>query len=97
MIYFIELPKFQLLLKDLKTSTDAWIYFLKTASYTNEIPDELKFLGIYEAFEAINKNLKCKIAMTIKLCHEESKKIGIEQTQILTAKKMLALGYQMIK
>ncbi|MBO1350799.1 MAG: Rpn family recombination-promoting nuclease/putative transposase [Hormoscilla sp. GUM202] len=41
-LIFVELPKFQKTLSDLKSLTDKWIYFLKEAASLDGIPESLK-------------------------------------------------------
>jgi len=51
MLYFVELPKFDRDLKDLKDLQDKWIYFIKHTGSLQVIPEELKEKTIKEAFE----------------------------------------------
>ena len=48
---FIELPKFNKSLRELKTTLDKWIYFIKNASDLTMIPKEMNEEEIKEAFE----------------------------------------------
>jgi predicted transposase/invertase (TIGR01784 family) len=54
--YFIELPKFQKLAKDLDNITDKWIYFIKEAENLDVIPDNLNDEGLTEAYQDANQN-----------------------------------------
>ena len=54
--YFIELPKFKKLSKDLNNITDKWIYFIKEAENLDVIPDNLDDDGLKEAYADANQN-----------------------------------------
>ena len=54
--YFIELPKFTKLAKDLDNITDKWIYFIKEAENLDVIPENLDDEGLTEAYTDANKN-----------------------------------------
>jgi predicted transposase/invertase (TIGR01784 family) len=54
--YFIELPKFDKLEKDLNNITDKWIFFIKEAEKLNIMPNNLNDEGLKEAYDDANKN-----------------------------------------
>ena len=54
--YFIELPKFEKLAKDLDDITDKWIYFIKEAENLDVMPENLDDEGLTEAYTDANKN-----------------------------------------
>ena len=54
--YFIELPKFKKLAKDLDNITDKWIYFIKKAETLDLIPENLDDEGLTEAYTDANRN-----------------------------------------
>jgi predicted transposase/invertase (TIGR01784 family) len=54
--YFIELPKFKKLAKNLDNITDKWIYFIKEAENLNIIPSNLNDDGLKEAYKDANQN-----------------------------------------
>ena len=54
--YFIELPKFKKLAKDLNNITDKWIYFIKEAENLDVIPDNIDDDGLKEAYADANQN-----------------------------------------
>ena len=54
--YFIELPKFKKLSKDLNNITDKWIYFIKEAENLDVIPSNLDDDGLKEAYADANQN-----------------------------------------
>ncbi|MCU0348801.1 MAG: Rpn family recombination-promoting nuclease/putative transposase, partial [Saprospiraceae bacterium] len=51
---FIELPKFKVERKNLKTLVDKWVFFIKEAENLEVIPDEIDDLGLRTAFEQAN-------------------------------------------
>jgi predicted transposase/invertase (TIGR01784 family) len=51
---FIELPKFNLARKDLKTLIEKWVFFIKEAETLEVIPDEIDDAGLRSAFEQAN-------------------------------------------
>ncbi|MDY7006940.1 MAG: Rpn family recombination-promoting nuclease/putative transposase [Cyanobacteriota bacterium] len=51
-LIFVELPKFNKSLSELKSLTDKWIYFLKEAASFDEIPESLGEIGEIE--QALN-------------------------------------------
>jgi predicted transposase/invertase (TIGR01784 family) len=51
---FIELPKFNKGLNDLKTLTDKWIYFIKNAENLEVVPDNINDEGLKSAYEEAN-------------------------------------------
>lgn len=54
--YFIELPKFKKLAKDLNNITDKWIYFIKEVENLDVIPDNIDDDGLKEAYADANQN-----------------------------------------
>ena len=53
--YFIELPKFNKPLKELREITDKWIYFIKEAKNLNVVPDNVDDDGLKAAYTDANK------------------------------------------
>ena len=53
--YFIELPKFNKPLKELKEITDKWIYFIKEAENLDVVPDNVDDDGLKAAYTDANK------------------------------------------
>jgi predicted transposase/invertase (TIGR01784 family) len=51
---FIELPKFNIERKDLKTLVEKWVFFIKEAETLEVIPDEMDDAGLRSAFEQAN-------------------------------------------
>lgn len=51
---FIELPKFKLERKDLKTLVAKWVFFIKEAENLEVIPEEMDDAGLRSAFEQAN-------------------------------------------
>lgn len=51
---FIELPKFNVARKDLKTLVEKWIFFIKEAETLEVIPEEIDDAGLRSAFEQAN-------------------------------------------
>ena len=53
---FIELPKFNKELKNIKTLVDKWIYFIKNAENLDVIPADLKDKGLKHAYEDADRH-----------------------------------------
>ena len=53
---FIELPKFNKELKNIKTLVDKWIYFIKNATNLDVIPADVKDEGLIHAYEDADKH-----------------------------------------
>ncbi|MBP9889749.1 MAG: Rpn family recombination-promoting nuclease/putative transposase [Leptospiraceae bacterium] len=53
---FIELPKFKKDLKECKTLTDKWIYFIKNAENLDVIPPDVTDEGLKEAYTESDKH-----------------------------------------
>jgi predicted transposase/invertase (TIGR01784 family) len=51
---FIELPKFNKELKDLKTLTEKWVYFIKNAENLDVMPENINDEGLKSAYEDAN-------------------------------------------
>jgi len=51
---FIELPKFNLELNELKTLTEKWVYFIKNAENLEVIPENINDEGLKSAYEEAN-------------------------------------------
>ena len=51
---FIELPKFKKELKDLKTLTEKWVYFIKNVENLKIVPDNINDEGLKSAYEEAN-------------------------------------------
>jgi predicted transposase/invertase (TIGR01784 family) len=51
---FIELPKFKIERKDLKTLVEKWVFFIKEAENLEVIPDGMDDPGLKAAFESAN-------------------------------------------
>ncbi len=51
---FIELPKFNLKLEELKSSLEKWIFFIKEGEYQKVIPEGMEDSGLKTAFESAN-------------------------------------------
>jgi predicted transposase/invertase (TIGR01784 family) len=51
---FIELPKFNKELDELKTLTEKWIYFIKNAENIEVVPDNINDEGLKSAYEEAN-------------------------------------------
>ncbi|MDY6781321.1 MAG: Rpn family recombination-promoting nuclease/putative transposase [Cyanobacteriota bacterium] len=55
-LVFVELPKFTKTLEQLKTLTDKWIYFIKSARSLDEIPANMNNIPeLHRAFEIANR------------------------------------------
>ena len=54
--YFIELTKFNKVLKDLTDIMEKWVYFIKEAENLDVIPENLDDEGLKEAYADANKN-----------------------------------------
>lgn len=55
-LVFVELPKFKVLLDDLKTLTDKWIYFLQNARDLSVVPETMgEVAEIRQAFDIANQ------------------------------------------
>ncbi len=52
---FIELPKFNLAIDQLKTNVDQWTYFIKNSESLTVIPDNVKDEGLKEAYTEADK------------------------------------------
>ncbi|MDY6781016.1 MAG: Rpn family recombination-promoting nuclease/putative transposase [Cyanobacteriota bacterium] len=105
-LVFIELPKFRKGLKQLKTITDKWIYFIKSARSLTKIPESLNEPPeLHRAFEIANKaNLtpeelddfeRREIFIydqkgAVALGREEGRQEGLEQAKRAIARKLLA-------
>ena len=53
---FIELPKFNLELKKIKTLIEKWVYFIKNAENIDVIPSDLKDEGLIHAYQDADKH-----------------------------------------
>ena len=51
---FIELPKFNKELNELKTLTEKWVYFIKNAESLEVVPDNINDEGLKSAYEEAN-------------------------------------------
>lgn len=51
---YIELPKFNKELKDIKTLMEKWVYFLKNAENLEVIPENIEDIGLKSAYEEAN-------------------------------------------
>ena len=51
---YIELPKFNKQLHELKTLTEKWVYFIKNAENLEVIPDDIHDAGLKSAYEDAN-------------------------------------------
>jgi predicted transposase/invertase (TIGR01784 family) len=51
---FIELPKFKLELRELKTLIEKWVYFIKNAENLEVVPDNTNDEGLKSAYEEAN-------------------------------------------
>jgi predicted transposase/invertase (TIGR01784 family) len=51
---FIELPKFNKELSELKTLTEKWVYFIKNAENLEVVPDNINDEGLKSAYEEAN-------------------------------------------
>ena len=51
---FIELPKFNLELTELKTLTEKWIYFIKNSENIDVVPENIHDAGLKSAYEDAN-------------------------------------------
>jgi predicted transposase/invertase (TIGR01784 family) len=51
---FIELPKFNLELHELKTLTEKWVYFIKNAENLDVVPENINDKGLKSAYEEAN-------------------------------------------
>ncbi len=51
---FIELPKFNKELHELKTLTEKWLYFIKNAESLEVVPDNINDEGLKSAYEEAN-------------------------------------------
>jgi len=100
---FIELPKFNLELKDLGSLSEKWIYFLKNAESLDVIPENTDDEGLRYAYEDANKQTWTKAELAAydyafmreederaKLDYAENK--GKQLRNIEIARKMLQRG-----
>jgi len=51
---FVELPKFNKELRELKTLTEKWVYFIKNAENLEVVPDNINDEGLISAYEEAN-------------------------------------------
>jgi predicted transposase/invertase (TIGR01784 family) len=51
---FVELPKFNKKLHELKTLTEKWVYFIKNAENLEVVPDNINDEGLKSAYEEAN-------------------------------------------
>jgi len=51
---FVELPKFNKVLHELKTLTEKWVYFIKNAENLEVVPDNINDEGLKSAYEEAN-------------------------------------------
>ncbi len=88
---FIELPKFKLKLKDLKTTLDKWIFFIKNAQKLDLIPKEFETIDEFrEAFEIATQYKWTK--KELEIYDYISLKEMDEQNAIETAKKKMEIA-----
>lgn len=104
-LVFVELPKFQKEISELKTLTDKWLYFLKSANQLDSVPETMKEIPeIQKAFEVANQaglsreefeNLAARQIYindqknAIKRAINQGIQQGIQQTKIEIAKRLL--------
>ena len=81
-LIFIELPKFNKELKDLKTIQDKYIYFIKNAESLEYIPKELQ--NLKKAFEIVNEANLTKEELELQYKRKEF--ISIQKLAIVKAK-----------
>ena len=51
---YIELPKFNKTLSEIKTLTEKWVYFIKNAESLEVVPDNIQDAGLKSAYEEAN-------------------------------------------
>jgi len=81
-LIFVELPKFQKELKELKNIKDEWIYFLKNAGGLEYIPDDLNSC-IRQALENVNEANMTKEELESQ--HKRKEFISIQKLAVLKA------------
>jgi predicted transposase/invertase (TIGR01784 family) len=104
---FIELPKFTIAKKDLKTLVEKWVFFIKEAETFDVIPDEIDDAGLRSAFEQANTQTwsaeeleaydyaglrETEDRLRLAKAMEEAKKEGKEEKELEIAKQMKADG-----
>jgi predicted transposase/invertase (TIGR01784 family) len=96
---FIELPKFNLGIDQLKTSIDQWTFFIKNAESLNLIPDSVNDEGLKEAYlEADKQNwTKLELEDYERASIKERDEIGrieypVKVEKLETAKSLLKSG-----
>ena len=83
-LMFVELPKFKKELSALKTLSDKWIYFIKSAPNLEVIPESLEEISEIEA--ALN------IANIANLSNEELEELGQQEKLIRDKKGQISLA-----
>jgi predicted transposase/invertase (TIGR01784 family) len=104
---FIELPKFNIGRKDLKTLVEKWVFFIKEAETLEVFPDEIEDAGLRSAFEQANIQTWSQEELDAydyaglretedKLRLEKAKADAIKDNQIKIAKQMKSKGMDTI-
>jgi predicted transposase/invertase (TIGR01784 family) len=85
-LIFVELPKFKKSLSELETLLEKWVYFLKSASKLDEVPENLK--GVYPLERAF------QIAERTNLTELELEEITREELFIQDQRGAITLAHQ---
>ena len=81
-LIFVELPKFNKKLNELKTIADEWIYFIKNAGTLEYVPDNLNN-KIQDSFDVLNEANLSKDELETQ--HKRKEFISIQKLAILKA------------
>jgi len=101
---FIELPKFNKELKNIKTLVDKWIFFIKNAENLDVVPADIKDEGLKHAYEDADRHnwtkeeLEAYHYAEMRRQDERGKitiaeKKGMEKREIEIAKEMIKENY----
>ena len=92
---FIELTKFNKKENELTSVIDQWVYFIKNAEDLKIIPDNVKDIGLKNAYEDADKHNWTKLeldAYEYVLMREQDERGKFTKVQTKIAKRFLAMG-----